>query len=106
MSVVGGVVQLLAVTLTGLFALPLMIVYLALVAAYCVIGLIVFVHLVGASIGVVVWLIDGGPDELWNTLKLFGIACVWFSLMVVAAYIHSSTIHRFGDSRPDVDFQD
>jgi len=99
----GRVGQLLGVAAAGFLVLPLATAYLAMVGVFCVVSLFCVVHFVGATLGFLIWLIDGGPRELWNTLKLLGLASCWFSFLVVCLYVHGAIIDRLKGAPRDPD---
>ncbi|NGM22571.1 hypothetical protein G3576_21325 [Roseomonas stagni] len=102
----GRVGQLVGVAAAGFLVLPLATAYLAVVGVFCIVSLLCVVHFVGAALGFLIWLIDGGPRELWYTFKLLGIASCWFSLLVVCLYIHGAIIDRLKGAPRDADLND
>ncbi len=64
------------------------------------------VHLVGALLSFLFWLSDRESSDLWNSLKLLGIACLWFSILVVAGYIRSVIMDWLHRSQHDAGFDE
>ncbi len=98
---IDGTLTTVGVMIGSVLALPLLLIYLAVVLLWFGCGLMSLVYLVGAVLAILVWLVEGGSDNLWHAARHFGSASLWFGLIVASSYAHSALADRLKRPRDE-----